>query len=191
MKRALVLSLGFVWLLGCKSESTAIDRSAAISLFDTNNRLVDPFQARGEKATVFIFVRTDCPISNRYAPEIERVASKYSKDGIAFWLVYPDGATSPQQIDQHRRDYHLSLEALRDPRHQLVKLAKVTVTPEAAVFLADGREIYRGRIDDRYVDFGKERPAPTMHDLENALKAVAAGSPISIATTRAIGCYIE
>jgi len=34
-------------------------------------------------------------------------------------------------------------------------MARVKVTPEAAVFMVDGHEVYRGRIDDRYVDFGK------------------------------------
>jgi peroxiredoxin len=191
MKRALVLWLGMVWLLGCKSESTTVGSAVKVDVFDMTGREVNPFENRAAKGTVFFFVRTDCPISNRYAPEIERLASQYSKEGISFWLVYPDEATSPQEIEQHRKEYHLNLHALRDPRHALVKMAKVTITPEAAVFLKDGHEVYHGRIDDRYVDFGKERPTPTTHDLEDALKSLAGGRPIMNSGTRAVGCYIE
>jgi len=119
------------------------------------------------------------------------LAATYARDGIAFWLVYPEATTSTEEIEQHRTDYRLSLQALRDPQHALVKMARVKVTPEAAVFLPDRHEIYRGRIDDRYVDFGKERPAPTTHDLDEALKSFVDGKPIITSVTRAVGCYIE
>jgi hypothetical protein len=63
------------------------------------------------------------------------------------------------------------------------------VTPEAAVY-ANGRVVYHGRIDDRYVDLGLERPAPTVHDLDDALTAVLAGRPVEHPVTQAVGCYI-
>jgi hypothetical protein len=190
-KIALWLSLGIVWLAGCKSELTATRSSGQVTTFDIQGRLVNPFEDPQAKAIVFFFVRNDCPISNRYAPEIQRLAARYGSEGIVFWLVYPEASTSAEEIEQHRKDFHLSLQALRDPQHALVKIASVKVTPEAAVFLPDGRELYRGRIDDRYVDFGKERPAPTTHDLDVVLKSVIEGKPITDSVTRAIGCYIE
>jgi hypothetical protein len=162
-----------------------------VAVLDLENRTVNPFEEQKAKAMVFLFVRTDCPISNRYAPEIERLAARYGSEGVAFWLVYPEASTSVQEIEQHRKEYHLSLRALRDARHALVTMSKVKVTPEVAVFLPDGREVYRGRIDDRYVDFGKERPAPTTHELDDALRSVIAGKSIANSVTRAVGCYIE
>jgi hypothetical protein len=50
--------------------------------------------------------------------------------------------------------------------------------------------LYRGRIDDRYVEFGKDRPQPTVRDLERSLEAVLGGKPVPVAKTRAIGCFI-
>jgi hypothetical protein len=64
------------------------------------------------------------------------------------------------------------------------------VTPEAAVYTPDHRLVYRGRIDDWYVDFGKPRAAPTTHDLEDALEAVLGGRPVADARTTAVGCFI-
>ena len=32
-----------------------------------------------EPLRVLVFTTTDCPISNRYAPEIQRLATKFSK----------------------------------------------------------------------------------------------------------------
>jgi thiol-disulfide isomerase/thioredoxin len=191
MTIALWLSLALICLAGCKAGPAFTRRPPDVTALDLNGRMVNPFHEKTARAIVFLFVRTDCPISNRYAPEIERLAAEYGSEGVVFWLVYPDGSTSGPEIERHRRDYHLSLQALRDPQHALVKLSKVNVTPEAAVFLPDGHEVYRGRIDDRYVEFGKERPAATTHDLDQVLKLVIGGKPIANSTKRAVGCYIE
>jgi hypothetical protein len=191
MKVALLLSGGFVCVAGCASQRMANANLPNVAVLGLENRTVNPFNEQRSKAIIFFFVRTDCPISNRYAPEIERLAQRYAREGMAFWLVYPESSTTIEQIEQHRNEYHLSLQALRDPRHALVKMAGVKVTPEAAVFLPNGHELYRGRIDDRYVDFGKERPAPTTHDLDEVLKSVTGGKPIANSETRAIGCYID
>ena len=80
-------------------------------------------------------------------------------------------------------------EAVRDPDLALVKFTGATITPEAAVVVG-GKVVYRGRIDDRYVDLGVERPSPTTHDLVDALTAVLAGKPVARATTQAVGCFI-
>jgi hypothetical protein len=187
----LLILLGAAWLSGCKTEPIANSHSPGVAVLDMENQRVNPFESHESKAIVFFFVRTDCPISNRYAPEIERLAERYADKGIAFWLVYPEASATVGEIQQHQREYHLRLPALRDPRHALVRLVEVKVTPEAAVFSTEGHEVYRGRIDDRYVDFGKERPAPTTHDLDEVLKRVIGGRPVAKSVTRAIGCYIE
>lgn len=163
--------------------------SAQLRLLDLNGQAVDPLQASPAKAVVFLFTRTDCPISNRYAPEVRRLSEKFAASGVTFWLVYPDPDESAEMIRQHIKDYEYHLGVLRDPYHALVKLAGVRVTPEAAVFVS-GRIVYRGRIDNRYVAFGKTRPAPTTRDLEAILEAILKGKTVANANTSAIGCFI-
>ncbi len=167
--------------------------STQLNLLDLTGRRVEPFQTKDAKAIVFIFIRTDCPISNRYAPEVERLYKKFVARGIHFWLVYPDPDESTEAIGRHLKEYNYHPGALRDPQHTLVKMTNVQVTPEAAVFVPDGegkRMIYRGRIDDRYVAFGRARPAPTRRELEQVLEAIVAGKTVSPRTTTAIGCFI-
>ena len=149
----------------------------------------DPF-ATGARVTVLLFVRTDCPITNRYAPELERIAEEFAREPVRFWLVYPDAATTASAIEEHIRAYHFPGEPLRDPRHELVKRAHATVSPEAAVFDARGELLYHGRIDDRYVDIGKARAAAQRHDLEEAIRAVLAGRRVAQSETRAVGCSL-
>lgn len=151
----------------------------AVQLFDPNH----------SKPTVLIFVRTDCPISNRYAPELIRLYKEFSARAV-FYLVYADPANTAAVIHQHMAEYGYTFDALRDPGHDLVKLAKARVTPEAAVFSVGGQLLYHGRIDNRYVDFGKSMPQATIRDLEEALRSVVSGKPVQVASTAAIGCFL-
>ncbi len=170
---------------------TSQDAAATIELRDLDNRAIAPLKASSAKAIVFFFVSTDCPVSNRYAPEVRRLHEKFSPHGVQFWLVYPDQTESVETIRRHLTEYRYPCEALRDPKHRLVKAAQARVTPEAAVFLAGPRLVYHGRIDNWYVDFGKARPAPTQHDLEDVLQAVVSGKPVAYASAPAVGCYIS
>jgi len=153
---------------------------------------IDPFAApAGVKAIVFLFTSTDCPISNRYAPEVRRLASAFVPQGVMFRLIYPDPSEDTTAIRAHMVafSYAGAMQALRDPKHALVAAVGATITPEAVVY-AEGRVQYRGRIDDRYVDLGVERPAATEHDLADALTAVLAGRTVPHPETQAVGCYL-
>jgi hypothetical protein len=172
--------------------SAAITIAAQVRVEAPEGGEVDPLSVpAGIKAIVFLFTSTDCPISNRYAPEVRRLATRFGPKGVLFKLVYPNPADDRRAILEHMAAfaYAGATQALRDPKHALVKFTGVAVTPEAAVY-AGGRIVYHGRIDDRYVDLGLERPAAQIHDLADALTAVVAGQPVKSPVTQAVGCYI-
>lgn len=163
---------------------------SAQTVLGLNGANVDPIAANQGKVTVLIFVRTDCPLSNRYAPTIQQLSQQYSGKTI-FWLVYPDRSETPDQIRKYLADYRYTLAAVRDPQHALVKRGQVNVTPEAAVFRADGQLVYHGRIDDLYQDFARRRPEATAHELSDAIAAALRNQMPAIRVTHAIGCYIS
>jgi ribosomal protein L35AE/L33A len=156
-----------------------------------NGAPVDALEApAGTRAIVYLFTSTDCPVSNRYAPEIRRIEETFAPQGALLRLVYPSRHESVAAIREHMAAFAFGgLQAVRDPDLALVKFVGATITPEAAVVVG-GKVVYRGRIDDRYVDLGVERPAPTTHDLADALTAVFAGRPVEHPVTQAVGCYI-
>jgi hypothetical protein len=157
---------------------------------DLAGKPVQLFDGNSSKTTVLIFVRTDCPISNRYAPELRRLYGEFSSNAT-FWLVYADRTETADVIHKHMGAYGYTFGALRDPEHVLVRQAKARVTPEAAVFSARGQLLYHGRIDNRFVDFGKTMAQPTQRDLEETLRTVLAGKPVNVASTPAIGCFLS
>lgn len=164
--------------------------SNAAAIFDLAGRPVDPFRADDAVARVFIFISTDCPISNRYAPEIRRLHQQFAPRKIAFWLVHADPAVSTDAMRKHASEFQLACDVLHDPKHSLVRRCRVRVTPEAAVFTRDNQLVYHGRIDDLYVELGQARLEARTHDLEAALEATLAGKPVPTNETRAIGCSI-
>lgn len=123
---------------------------------------------------VFLFTRTDCPATNRYAPEFRRIAQEFQGRHVAFYLVYPNPDENKRAIENHMAEFALPGTPLRDPDHELQKRAHATMTPEAAVFDAQGDLKYHGRTDE----------------LEAAISAVVLGKPVARPETRAIGCSL-
>jgi hypothetical protein len=160
------------------------------SALDLDGHVADPLESDAGKVVVMIFVRRDCPISGRYAPTIQGISARHRNDA-RFVFVFPDKSESAADVRKYLRDFRYSIPALRDPAHVLVKQAHAQFTPEAAVFDAKGGLVYRGRIDNLYVSFGRARSAPTTHELEDAIQAALAGRAPPKAEVAGIGCYIS
>ena len=149
--------------------------------------------AAGARVVVMFFAAADCPISNRYVPTIEQLDHSYASKGVRVWWVYPNPSDDAKTIAQHRKDFSITGAVYPGAPESAVELAHATITPEAAVFtVADGRmhEVYRGRIDDRYLALGAERPQATRHDLEDAIEAALSGKPAPLPGGPPVGCAI-
>jgi hypothetical protein len=177
-------------LLACGTEPTPA--SAPTVTADPAGLTAQPWFDPEAPATVLVFTRDDCPISNRYAPELARLHDELSPRGVRFLRVYPDPDATPETMTAHGERFSYPFDAVADPDHRLVAAVGATITPEAAVLDAAGELVYRGRIDDRWVSFGQARQEPTRRDLEDAVESLLAGDPpAGPVTTEAVGCYLE
>jgi thiol-disulfide isomerase/thioredoxin len=164
--------------------------TAVAGSLDLNGKNVNPFEMAGGKPLALIFVRTDCPVSNRYAPTIQALSQKYASQAFVA-LVYPDKTETSVDIEKHLHEYGYNITALRDTQHDLVKVSQVEITPEAAVFNGKGELVYHGRIDNWYKDFGHARSAPTTHELDEAIQAALNSARPVPASVGGVGCYIS
>jgi hypothetical protein len=161
--------------------------------YDLDGQPIDDLGGPGIRVVVLIFSTTDCPISNHYVPEVARLSQEFSRRGVRFWWVYPDPEDKPAAIAKHNSEFAIHESTLRDSNQETVRIAHVTITPEAAMFLVQGdqlREVYHGRIDDQYISLGQERPRAQKHELERAILAALAGQPIPQPAGPPIGCSI-
>lgn len=142
------------------------------------------------RATVLLFSAIDCPISNSYAPEINRLMAQFKAHNMEFFLVYPDGDTDRRKARQHASDFGYKCPLMLDGKQEMARRFGASVTPEAIVLSPQGKVLYRGRIDDRYVTWGRKRAQPSRRELFDALQAIARGRRPVTASAPAIGCFI-
>jgi AhpC/TSA family len=144
-----------------------------------------------DRTQVLVFIASDCPISNGYAPEIQRICSDFSARGVRCTLVYEDVGFTEAAVAAHLAEYrYRDLATVIDHSRSIARRAGVTVTPEAVVVDTRGTIRYRGRIDNFYAALGKPRQRVTSRDLRDALDAVLAAKRVERPRTTALGCYI-
>jgi len=164
--------------------------AASVQLRAVDGAIVRPLEPSGA-ANLLLFIASDCPVANGYAPDIQRICTAYARNGVNCLLVYEDVGVTAEAVRKHLSDYrYVGVRAVVDADGQLARRLGASVTPEAAVVDRDGKTRYRGRIDDRYVALGRQRRTVTSHDLQAALDLLVAGKPVAIAQTTAIGCFI-
>ena len=155
------------------------------------NADIDKLFRPAGKANIVFFISSDCPISNSYAPEIQRLCGDYGSRGVSCSLSYEDVEIDASSLQKHLTEYRLAgIPAVIDNRRKISSWAKATVTPEAVVVDTHGEIRYRGRIDNFYAALGKPRQQVTAHDLRDALEAVLSCKPVPNPETKALGCYI-
>jgi hypothetical protein len=188
-----VLVLVCIWAapLLCRAQ-----RASFVYGYNTNGQPVTRLAAPGTEAIVLFFIASDCPISNRYIPEMQGLEAKFATQQVVFWFVYPNVGETPESVRQHEAAYGAEKHTLLDPDHQTVGLAHAKLTPESAILVPERqgtetlRSVYHGRIDDRYIQFGQERPSATQHDLERAIDDVLQHRTVEQANGPAVGCGI-
>ena len=149
-----------------------------------------PLRLHGQRAVAFLFIACECPVSNGYAPEWNRICAAYAPKNIGFFVVYAERDVPAEAQRRHARAFGYRCPALRDPELTLARRVGASVTPEAAVLSPGGELLYRGRIDDTYVALGKRRFNPTRHEFRDALDAILRGRPVPSPRTLAVGCAL-
>jgi thiol-disulfide isomerase/thioredoxin len=164
-------------------------RIAEIPLQDGSGKTHTLAEFKGRKALALVFLGTECPIANSYAPELAALSQEYAPKGVQVLGINANPDETTAQVAAHTRSYRLPFPVFKDTRQALADRVGARVTPEAFVLDAAGTVRYHGRIDDRYQSRTKSGEA-RVHDLRDALDAVVSGKPVRSAETRVFGCAI-
>lgn len=171
-------------------DSQSPGKSLNFSLPGIDGRAHTQAEFSGSKAAVFLFIAAECPISNRYAPEVNSIVAGYSRQNIAFYAVHSEPDLPRETAAKHASEFGFQFPVLLDPAQVLATRFGVRMTPTVLVTSPSGEVLYRGRIDNRYLDFGKFRNAGITPDLRNALDSVLKGRPVELPLTKTVGCAI-
>ncbi len=144
---------------------------------------------KDKKAVVVVFTGTECPINNAYLPRLAQFQKDYAGKGVQFLAINANVQDTPAVVAEHARKNEVPFPVLKDNGTTVADQFGAHRTPE--VFLLDAARVirYQGRIDDQY-GYGYKRGQPTRRDLAEALDEVLAGKPVTVASTRVLGCLI-
>ncbi|HEX3358159.1 MAG TPA: redoxin domain-containing protein [Tepidisphaeraceae bacterium] len=143
------------------------------------------------RATAVIFIGTQCPISNRYIPQLNDLYKTDQPKNIDLIGVIVDPTITRKDVLAYRDQYKIAFPIIFDASGNLAKQFKPTHTPEAFLIDAGGAIRYQGRIDDSFAALGKVNQVVKSHDLVDAISAVLENQPITQPQTEVIGCPIE
>jgi mono/diheme cytochrome c family protein len=152
---------------------------------DIDGRSYDVAQIAKNKATLFVFVSTECPISNLYMPRLSEMARMYKDRGVGLFVIDSNPEDSLDSLRRYARERKLTFTVVKDNGTALADWLSAASTPEAVIVDSRGDVRYRGRIDDN-----QDRAKVIHNDAREALDALLAGKPIARPRTIAFGCAI-
>jgi len=138
------------------------------------------------KFAVIMFISTECPVSNAYNGRMEKLFKAYGAKGVAFTGINANKAELVADIAAHAKDKGFTFPVLKDEKNVVADAYGAQSTPEVYVVNQKGKLLYHGRIDD-----SRKEEKVQARDLANALDALLAGKPVTVAQTKAIGCSIK
>lgn len=142
------------------------------------------------KPILYVFLSDECIITQYYVPSLNDIWVQYGED-VDMVAIFPNFSSKAKKIKSFYDKYKLKIPHKTDYYKVLSKSLGATITPEAILLDTSGRIIYKGRIDNSYVQIGKRRRVVTAHELSDALKSISNDREIAIPQTEAVGCFIN
>lgn len=147
--------------------------------------------AMADNIKLYFFVATSCPISQKYANEINRLYEVYASRNIDMILVFPTKQKNKKAVELFCNTYQLKMPYLIDHKLILTNQLNATITPEVFLVAENKKIIYYGAIDNWFYALGKNRIHITAHYLEDAIKATLNKEKIENPYVAAVGCFIQ
>src|SRR6204780_4503725 len=89
--------------------------------FDLGGNPITQLAPAGARAVVLFFAASDCPISNRYIPEIQSLAKQFEPVGVHLWFVYPNPEDNAKAVRTHNLEFAITANTALDTKQSLVQ----------------------------------------------------------------------
>ncbi|HVU85594.1 MAG TPA: hypothetical protein VHC50_12175, partial [Puia sp.] len=94
-------------------------------------------------------------------------------------------------INGFAKKYKITFPLFIDKKLVLSRYLQATATPEVILLKNRDELLYKGAIDDWFMDLGKQRTRATKEFLRDALDRQPGAEMTALKRTKAIGCYIN
>ncbi len=145
------------------------------------------------RVRVFVFLSTECPISNAYITTLNELFSSTAKSDKKPELfgVVSDSTAKRTAAAKHFDEYQAKFPILFDSSGMLARVLMPTHIPEAFVLDGNGALVYRGAIDNAWEAIGRRRQNVEKRFLADAITSAIQGKPIEVTQSKPVGCLFE
>jgi thiol-disulfide isomerase/thioredoxin len=157
----------------------------------SNDSLLNFETLKNNKASVFVFLAPDCPLSQSYTLTLNELHGRFADAHVGFYGVVESSNYQRKEIDDYITQYRIELPIVLDAHSELARLFGAMVTPEVFVVNSEGQTVYMGAIDNWAPELGQHRTVITEHYLLDALNGFIGTGDVSVPTTKPVGCFIE
>ena len=135
------------------------------SLNDYNGKKFQLTDYKDSKAIVFMFISTQCPVSNAYNERMASLYNDYKDKKVMFVGINSNKAETPDEIKEHAQEHNFGFTILKDVNNVIADKLDASHTPEIYVVHPKTFDVlYHGRIDD-----SQREVKVTSKDLRTAL----------------------
>lgn len=184
--------------VGARSDEEPAPKPASVTpalrfpLLDLGGTPHDLGQNDERRVRAFVFLSTECPVSNAYTKTLSELHAKHAKAGrVELFGVVGGTGTTRRAAAAHFAEYKAAFPILFDASGLLADALGPTHVPEAFVLDADGRLVYRGAVDNGWEALGRRRPNAEKAYLADAIAAALGGKPPAVTKTEPVGCLVE
>lgn len=165
---------------------------ADVKMKSVDGREVSIAEIAGKQGTLVIFTCNHCPWAKAWEQRIAKLGNEYAARGIGVIAVNANDPSAYAEDDYdgmvaRAKALGLQFPYVVDRGSTVARAFGAERTPEAFLFDAQGRLVYHGTIDDNAEHADQVKAAY----LADALAAVAAGKPVAVKETKALGCTIK
>jgi len=144
----------------------------------------------GERATVLLFIATNCPTARAYGERLRVLDERYRGRGVQFVAVnsnnpYLSPSDTYDAMLQRAPLLGFDFPYVKDQDGTVARYVGAVCTPHAFLLDANSRVVYDGRIDDSRLGNNIRTS-----DLDDAIAAVLREEPVAVAHTEPFGCAI-
>lgn len=189
-----ILTLVFI-SLAAKAGHKVGDEASDFSLKNVDGKNISLNDFQKSKGAIVIFTCNHCPFSVAYEDRILALDKKYAAQGFPVIAINPNDAKiqpgdSYENMIERAQEKKFTFPYLHDETQAIATAYGATRTPHVFVL-----ERVKDKMIVRYIgaiDNNSDEPeAVTSRFVENAVDALIAGKPVTMAETKAIGCGIK
>ena len=150
-------------------------------------------EAKGNVATVTMFICNHCPFVKHVNAELVRLANDYKNKGVGFIAISSNDVInrpddSPGLMKQVAKQLKYPFPYLYDESQEIAKAYDAACTPDFFIYDKELHLVYRGQLDDSRP--GNEIPV-TGKDIRHALDCLVNNKSVPEFQRPSIGCNIK